>query len=90
MEVFDPSGAIEVTASFAERLDTLEGKRIALLSNEMWQAQRTLALLRQRLQERYPKATLVHVPAGERIQSDEVIESLARDGYDAVVVGNAA
>ncbi len=90
MEVFDPSGATEVTVSFAARLGTLEGKRIALLSNEMWQAQRVLALLRQRLQERYPNATLVHVPAPEKIQSDAVIESIVRDGYDAVVVGNAA
>lgn len=90
MEVFDPSGATEVTVAFADRLDTLDGKKIALLSNEMWQAQRMLGLLRQRLQERYPKATLVHLPAAEKIQSDEVIESIARDGYDAVVVGNAA
>jgi hypothetical protein len=90
MEVFDPSGATEVTAAFADRLDTLEGKRIALLSNEMWQAERMLALLRQRLQERYPNATLVHVPAAEKIQADEVIASIAREGYDAVIVGNAA
>jgi len=90
MEVYDPSGATEVTVSFAERLDTLAGKTIALLSNEMWQADRALALLRQRLQERYPDSTLVHIPAKERIQSDEVIEAIVREGYDAVVVGNAA
>ena len=50
MEVFEPSGATEVKVSFAERLGTLEGKRITLLSNEMWQADRVLARLRQRLQ----------------------------------------
>ncbi len=90
MEVFDPSGASEVTVSFARRLDTLEGKKIGLLSNGMWQADRALALLKDRFQERYPTSTLVHIPATERIQSDEVIASIAREGYDAVVVGNAA
>ena len=90
MEVYDPSGATDVTVSFAERLDTLEGKKIALLSNEMWQSHRMLDLLKQRLQERYRDISLVHIPAKEQIQSDEVIAAIARDGYDAVVVGNAA
>jgi hypothetical protein len=90
MEVFDPSGATEVTAAFARRVDTLEGKRIALLSNEMWQADRMLELLRERLHERYPGSKLERIPAKEHIQSDEVIDSIAREGYDAVIVGNAA
>ena len=90
MEVFDPSGVTEVSVAFAERLGTLEGKKIAFLSNEMWQASRALGLLRQRLQERYPEATLAHIAAGERIQSDATIDAIVREGYDAVIVGNAA
>jgi hypothetical protein len=90
MEVYDPSGATEVTVAFAKRLDTLEGKKIGLLSNGMWRADQALALLKDRFQERYPTSTLVHIPARERIQSEEVIEAIAREGYDAVVVGNAA
>jgi len=90
MEVFDPSGSTEVTVSFAQRLGSLEGKKVAFLSNEMWQASRTLGLLKTRLQERFPSARLTHIAAGERIQSDAIIESIAREGYDAVIVGNAA
>jgi len=32
----------------------------------------------------------MHIPAKERIQSDEKIDAIAQEGYDAVVVGNAA
>ncbi len=41
LEVFDPSGLTEVTELHAPRLETLEGKRIGLLPDDMWQAHRT-------------------------------------------------
>lgn len=90
MEVFDPSGVAQVTANFAARLHTLDGKRIGLVSNQMWQADRALAVLKEQLERRHPTATLVHIPAKERIQSDELIDAVAREGYDAVIVGAAA
>ncbi len=45
LEVFDPSGLTEVTELHAPRLETLEGKRIGLLSDDMWQAHRTFPLI---------------------------------------------
>jgi hypothetical protein len=90
MEVFDPSGATEVTADFADRLETLDGRKIGLVSNQMWQADRALALLKEQLEQRHPTATLVLIPAADRIQSDEMIDAIAREGYDAVIVGAAA
>ena len=44
LEVFDPSGAIEVTQLHAPRLDNLNGKTIGFISNDMWQAHRMLPL----------------------------------------------
>ncbi len=43
LDFHDPSGSIEVTQAHARRLKTLEGKRIGIVTNEQWQAFRTLA-----------------------------------------------
>ena len=47
MEVFDPTGAMEITETHAPRLDTLAGKTIAELSNDSWQAHRVLPEIRR-------------------------------------------
>ena len=36
LEVFDPSGSSEVTQLHAPRLDSLDGKTIGFISNDMW------------------------------------------------------
>ena len=53
MEVFNPTGAAGVTAPFAPRLKTLHEKKIGLLSNDIWQAHRTLPLGSQRAADLY-------------------------------------
>ncbi|MFC1966853.1 hypothetical protein ACFLWI_07955, partial [Chloroflexota bacterium] len=60
LEVFNPTGATDITTSHAPRLDTLEGKTIYLVSHDIWQAYRTLPLIRDLLQERFPTATIVY------------------------------
>lgn len=90
MEVFDPTGATEVSAAFAPRLPDLADKKVAMLSNGMWQSGRMLDALMTNLRQRFPSARFDLVTANEKIQADETIESIVREGYDAVVVGNAA
>ena len=94
LEVFDPTGATEVTKLHAPRLDTLEGKTIALLSDDMWQAHRMLPLVREYLEERYPTATVIPetaFPMGTReIDCEETVDLLQAKGVDAVVIGNAS
>jgi hypothetical protein len=90
MQVFDPNGITEVTVTFAPRLASLEGKRIGLLSNQMWQAEKALRLLQDAMQERFPTASFDFIPAGGEIQADPTVASIARAGCDAVVVGAAA
>ena len=46
LEVFDPSGSTEVTQLHAPRLNSLDGKTIGFISNDMWQAHRMLPMLR--------------------------------------------
>ena len=94
IEVFNPTGAIEITKPHASRLDTLEGKTICLLSNDMWQADRTLLLVQELLQERFPKATVLphtEFPVGTaQIDSDGATELLIEKGCQGVIIGNAA
>ncbi len=94
LEVFDPSGLTEVTELHAPRLETLEDKKIGLLSDDMWQAHRTFPLIQKLLQERLPSATVVpytELPVGNsKIDLEETAELIADRGFDAVIVGNAA
>ena len=90
IKVFDPTGSTGVTAPFAPRLQTLQGKKIGLLSNGHWQAERMLALLQQLLQQQSATSESTIIAANEVIQDDKTIDAIARGGYDAVIVGNAA
>ncbi|MFC1966453.1 hypothetical protein ACFLWI_05865 [Chloroflexota bacterium] len=88
LEVFNPTGATEITKPHAPRLDTLEGKTIYILSNDSWQAYRTLPLIRELLQEQFPTATMVTHTA--QVDSDEVADFIKEKGGQAVIIGNAA
>ncbi len=94
MRVYDPTGALEITESHAPRLDTLEGKTICELSNDSWQAHRTLPEIRRLLRERFPTAKFIpytEFPMGnEGIDTAKAAELVARAGAQAVLIGNAS
>jgi len=90
LELFDPTGAFEVTELFSARLDTLEGKTICELSNDSWEASRTFPAIRELLQNQYPTMTII--PYTEfPLDSDtkDISDILMQKGCDAVIVGNA-
>lgn len=94
LEFYDPSGNIEVTQPHAPRLSSLAGKRIGLLSNDQWQACRTLPLIQTLLKEDFPDCEVLPpetFPQGvAAIASDETARLLKDKGVDAVIIGNAA
>ena len=94
LEFYDPSGSIEVTQSHALRLASLYGKCIALLSNEQWQAHRTLPLIKTMLEEDFPDCFVLPpdtFPQGLAAIASEETARLVKDrGVDAVIIGNAA
>ena len=94
LEIYDPSGAIEITQPHAPRLDTLEGKRIGFVSNEQWQAFRTLPLLKKLFEQDYPDIEVLPIdafPQGNALIGDEETARLVKQsGVDAVIIGNAA
>ncbi len=94
LEVFDPSGATEITRLHAPRLDDLNGKTIALLSDDMWQSHRMLPLIKGLLEERYPGVTVIpetEFPMGSRaIDDDSMVDLMVEKDVDGVIVGNAS
>jgi len=92
LEVYDPTGAYEVTELHAPRLDTLEGKTICQVADVLWQDHRTFPVITQLLQEMYPTATIIPFTETDRDQIDdeEHLKAVVEEyGCDAVIVGNA-
>lgn len=94
MEFFDPSGYTEITQSHAPRLNTLYGKRIGILSNDQWQAYRTLPLIKTILEEDFPDCDVLPLDAFPQgisaIGSSKTVALVKESGVDGVIIGNAA
>ncbi len=94
MQLHHPQGATEVQVLHAPRLDTLEGKTVAFLSDDMWQAHRMLPVLRETLAAEVAGIRIVaesELPQGTlAIDREETVDEVLARGADAVVVGNAA
>ena len=94
LEVFAPTGATEILQLHAPRLKSLEGKTIGFISNDGWQAHRTLPLVAELMQKQYDDLKTIpytKFPVGNlNIDSDETVEQAKKLGVDAVVIGNAA
>ena len=92
LEVYDPSGTLEVTARHAQRLAGLSGKTICELSNLTWEDFRTFPLIRRLLKEQYPDVNIVpftEFPGVFGIEPDIISKMLKEKGCDAVILGNA-
>ena len=88
LEVYNPTGAIEVTRSFAPRLGTLEGKTIGQVGNS-WEAARTHPLIRQLLEQKYPTANIIpHTEMPDYTDPDLVAQAIREKHCDAIIVGN--
>ena len=94
LEFHDPSGGIEVTQPHAARLASLAGKRIGIVSNEQWQAYRTLPLVKQLLEQDFPAIEVLPIdtfPQGNALIGEAQTARLVKQsGVDAVIIGNAA
>lgn len=95
LKVYDPSGNVEITSTFADRLDTIDGKTIAFVGNGMWEEDRTFALLQEEMEKNYQNVTIIGPENFPRHSDDLTVnknglpEKMQELGVDAVVVGNA-
>ncbi|MFC1862039.1 hypothetical protein ACFLX6_01970 [Chloroflexota bacterium] len=93
LEVYNPTGLVEITQGRAIHLDTLEGKTIGEISNNQWEADRTFPLIRQLLQARFPGIKIIpftEFPAITVRELDSFDDLVKAKGCDAILVGNAA
>ena len=94
LEFHDPSGSIEVTHPHAPRLPSLVGTRIGFVSNDQWQAYRTLPLLKALLEQDFPGIEVLPLdafPQGNALIGQEETARLVKQSrVDAVIIGNAA
>jgi hypothetical protein len=93
LEVYNPTGAFEITQLHAARVGDLSGKTICELSNDSWQAHRTFPAVRELLQRKYPTAKIIpftEFPQGNTgIDDDKTAAMAKKKGCQAVIVGNA-
>ena len=94
LEVYDPTGAIEVTQLFSPRLADLHGKTICELSNDSWEADRTFPVIRELLQRQFPTAKII--PYTEFAKGNRELENarnigdvVKQKGCQAAILGNA-
>ena len=94
LEFYDPSGAIEITQPHAARLDSIAGKKIGIVTNEQWQAYRTLPLIKSLFEKDFPGVEILPIdayPQGNAVISEAETARLVKEsGVDAVIIGNAA
>ena len=88
LEVFDPTGAVEVAVSFAKRLDTLAGKTIGQVGNS-WEGHRTHPLIKDLLQKMYPTARIIpHTEMPDYTDPEQVAKAIKEKHCDAIIIGN--
>ncbi len=93
LEIFDPTGAFEVTQTFAPRIDTLAGKTVCFVTNGSWEASRTDPYILGLLQKQFPTAKFI--PSSDLPKLSTTIEipgledALKKVGCQAAIVGNA-
>lgn len=93
LEVYNPTGAIDITRLHAPRLKSLQGKTICELSNRLWDDFRIFPRIRELIQKRFSDVKIVpytEFPNVYGVKEEILVEKLKEKGCDAVIVGNAA
>ena len=94
IEVFDPTGTIDVQQPHAARIPTLSGKRIGFLTNEQWQAYFALPILKSQIEADFPDSQVLPIDAfpkgNEKIGAADIVNLIKQQNVDAVIIGNAA
>ncbi len=93
LTLYDPTGAFQVTQTFAPRLEDLNGKTICEVTDDSWEADRTFPAIQELLQKRYPTMKVVtfdRIPflsTGTDVPGLE--DAVKREGCQGAIVGNA-
>jgi hypothetical protein len=93
LEVYDPTGAINVTQLYSKRLDALDGKTICEISDVNWQDDRTFPVIRELLKNQFPTVNIItydnFTSGTKNIQYPGIADEVKKAGCDGVILGNA-
>lgn len=92
VDIFDPTGAMEVSQLHAPRLADLNGKTVCELANAHWEDYRILQEIREQLTRRYPDIRIIpytEFPYGYEIDDEDVAAMVRRKGAHAVILASA-
>jgi hypothetical protein len=100
LEVYDPTGALNIEHLFSPRLDTLEGKTICFVGADMiWQEERTFPYLEELLKNLYPSINIIQYtefPHGDArfpvmggVANPDLAKLLKAAGCQGAIIGNA-
>jgi ABC-type amino acid transport substrate-binding protein len=93
LTVYDPTGAFEVTQTFADRVPDLNGKTICEVTDASWEADRTFPVIQDLLQKQFPTAKIVtydKLPTlSTGIDIPGLEDAVKKAGCQAAIVGNA-
>jgi hypothetical protein len=93
LTVYDPTGAFQVTQTFAPRLPDLSGKTICEVTNGSWEADRMFPAIRQLLQRQYPTLKVVTFDQFPRLSTGVDVsgleDAMKAKGCQGAIVGNA-
>jgi len=95
LTLYNPTGGMEVTQTFAPRLADLNGKTICEVSNGLWEASRTLPLVASLLQKQFPTVKIIaydQFPANSNaldLAGDKISDQVKAKGCQGVILGNA-
>jgi hypothetical protein len=93
MEVYNPSGAVQVKQIHAPRLQQLQNMTICELSDHMWESHRTFPVIRGLLSRQFPEARIVpytEMPNAYGVDAEVLSKIIREKRCDGVIVGNAA
>ena len=94
LTLLDPTGAQEITHLFAPRLANLNNKVIAELAVDAtkWQPHRTMPFIEDLLKKQFPDIRFIPMqafPMGIQVSENRVVQMVAAQKPDAVIIGNA-
>ena len=93
LDVYEPTGTVQMAELHAPRLHNLNGKTICELSDLRWEDYRTFPRIRELLQKRFPDAMLIpytEFPSIYGVKPEVLSKAIKEKGCDCAIVGNAA
>ncbi|MBR3258537.1 MAG: hypothetical protein IKF96_06055 [Eggerthellaceae bacterium] len=92
IKLYDPTGNVAITQTHAPRLDTIEGKTIGLVVNDVWESDRIAAKLAELFAAKYPSVTIIGPENFTRgseyitVDNNGIYEQATALGVDGIIV----